>query len=92
MVYAVIPFIAMANGLSLANLSGLVSRSVGNDRHGEILGINSSIQSIAQAIPPILSGIIAAAFVATAPIIIGGVLILISSVIFITHRKRFKLS
>jgi DHA1 family tetracycline resistance protein-like MFS transporter len=58
----IMPIMAVGNGLTFANITGLVSRSVDHKIQGEILGINSSVQALAQAIPAILSGFIAAYF------------------------------
>lgn len=85
--YLVIPFVAVFNGLSLSNLNGLVSRSVGSHEQGEILGVNSSVQAVAQAIPPILSGFLAAAFITGAPIIVGAGLIFIAAIIFLVNKN-----
>lgn len=85
--YGIIPFITIFNGLSLSNLNGLISRSVGNHEQGEILGLNSSVQAAAQAIPPILSGFVAATFIAVTPIMVGAGLIFISAVIFLVNKK-----
>lgn len=54
--YMVSPFIALSQGLLSPNLQTIVSNSGGADEQGEILGINQSIQSLAQAIPPIVAG------------------------------------
>lgn len=76
------PFFAVANGLSQANITALVSRSAGQSIQGEILGINSSVQSLATAIPPIISGYLAAAFVPAASILVSAIVIFLGWVIF----------
>jgi DHA1 family tetracycline resistance protein-like MFS transporter len=92
----VTPFFAIFNGLSQANLTSLVSRSVGPERQGEILGINASVQALAQTIPPILSGYIAATVAARAPIFVSGITIILAGIIFIffaqTKKKKPALS
>lgn len=84
----VTPLFAIANGLSQANLTSLVSRSVGPKIQGEVLGINASVQALAQTIPPILSGFLAASITAVAPIAVSGVIIILSGVIFIVYVKK----
>jgi DHA1 family tetracycline resistance protein-like MFS transporter len=54
--YLLSPFIAISQGIISPNLQTIVSNSGGADEQGEILGINQSIQSLAQAIPPIVAG------------------------------------
>ncbi len=82
------PFFAMFNGLTMANITALVSRSVGPEVQGEVMGISTSVQALAQAIPPILSGYIAASLTAEAPIFVSGVVIVLSGLVFITFFKK----
>ncbi len=56
--YFILPFIAISQGLINPNASNLVSSQAGPEAQGEILGINQSVQSLAQAIPPIVAGVI----------------------------------
>jgi MFS transporter, DHA1 family, tetracycline resistance protein len=76
------PFQALFIGLTFANLGALISRSADQKIQGEVLGINASIQALAQLIPPIASGFIAAAFSASTPIIIATVIIFFAGIIF----------
>lgn len=85
--YLIAPFIAICNGLTFANLAGLISRSADQKIQGEILGINASIQALAQLIPPVLSGFIAASFSPSAPLIVASVVIIFSGVLFIVLYK-----
>lgn len=54
--YLVIPGVALTQGLASPNLSAIISNSVSADKQGETLGLQQSMQSLAQAIPPIISG------------------------------------
>jgi len=84
----VAPFFAFANGLSQANITGLISNSVGPEIQGEILGINASVAAMAQAIPAMLSGFIAASLTPSSPsIVAAGVIILGGIVFIIAYRK-----
>ncbi len=87
MLYLITPAIAVCNGLSFANLTGLISRSADQKIQGEILGINASVQALAQMIPPILSGFIAASFTPETPLIVASVVIILSGTLFITLYK-----
>lgn len=77
----VAPAIAIFNGLTLANATALVSRSVGPEIQGEVLGIDSSVQALAQAIPAIMSGYIAT-FGINVPVIVGGSVIIFGGIVF----------
>ena len=80
----------MANGLTQANITALVSRSAAQSTQGEILGINSSVQSLAMAIPPIISGYIAAAFLPEASILVSAIVIFLGWLVFLRFGKSIK--
>ena len=84
----VAPFFAFANGLSQANITGLISRSVGPERQGEILGINASVAAMAQAIPAILSGFIAAGLTPSSPTIVAAGVIILGGIIFLLAYRK----
>lgn len=86
----VVPFFAIFNGLAQANSSGLVSRSVDWTIQGEILGVNASVQALAQSIPPILSGFIAARLSPESPIIVASAVIFLAAVVFFFFYKPVK--
>jgi MFS transporter, DHA1 family, tetracycline resistance protein len=56
--YIIVPFIAIFQGLTQPNGTAIISNLVTRDKQGEILGINQSISSLAQAIPPIIAGFV----------------------------------
>jgi len=82
----VTPLFAMANGLTQANTMALLSRRSDPRLQGEVLGINAGFMSLAQAIPPLIAGVIAAVFSPAVPIIIGAGMIGIAGVFFL-HIK-----
>jgi len=79
----VVPFFSVANGLTQSNSLALISRSVGAEIQGKVMGINASIQALAQAVPPILSGYIAASITPEAPIFIASLVIIFAGILFI---------
>lgn len=86
--YLITPFFAAFNGLTQANLGGLVSRSVDARIQGEILGINSSLQALANTIPPVLASLVAASFSPAASIwVAGGVMVIGALIFMIFYRK-----
>lgn len=56
MFFVLNPFVATFQGITAPNLTSTVSSQAGPERQGEILGINQSMQSLGQAIPPIIGG------------------------------------
>ncbi len=84
----IVPFFAMFNGLSQSNLSATVSRSVGPEIQGEILGVSASVMALAQTFPPIISGYLAASIGARFPIFVSGIAIIFAGLIFVLYYKR----
>jgi DHA1 family tetracycline resistance protein-like MFS transporter len=80
--YLIPPFMAASNALSMANLTSLVSKTAGPERQGEILGLNVSLQSLANVFPPLLAGAIAARFSTETPIAIGAAICLAAWIAF----------
>ena len=91
LLYVVVPFFAISVGLTQANMTALISRSVGPTIQGEILGINGSLNALAMTIPPLISGVIAAVFAPQAPLIIASVVIITAGLYFINHLRCNKL-
>ena len=81
---AIAPVSSTFNGLSLANMGGLLSRSVPPQVQGEILGIGSSIQALANALPPLLGGFVAASFAPEAPVLAAAMTMFVAWLIFVT--------
>lgn len=85
------PFFGVFLGLSQAYLLSLVSKSVSEQQQGEVMGLNSSVTSLAQAIPPILSGFAAAAFTPATPMLIAAGSLALAGSIYHHHlviKKR----
>ncbi len=78
----VMPVVAICQGLLQPNVTALISDMGHDDSQGEILGINQSIQSLAQAIPPILAGLIASIH-SSLPIVVGSLATLLAWWIFV---------
>lgn len=77
----VAPFIAIFNGLTMANASALVSASAGQKEQGEVLGIEASVQALAQAIPAAISGYVATMGISM-PVIVGGFVVLVGALVY----------
>lgn len=57
-IYLIVPFISVFQGLTQPNSIAIISNLASSDEQGEVLGINQSIMSLAQAIPPIIAGFV----------------------------------
>lgn len=79
MLYFIAPFFAVAVGLSMANLTAAVSRRAGDGIQGEVLGINSSVNALAQAFPPLLGGLIATVASPVSALLVGATFIVFSA-------------
>jgi DHA1 family tetracycline resistance protein-like MFS transporter len=73
--YVLLPCIAIPQGLSMANLTALLSSSVKKENQGVALGINGSLSALSQGIVPLFGGIIAGVFGVSMPFLIGGLCI-----------------
>ncbi|MFA5997245.1 MAG: MFS transporter [Candidatus Paceibacterota bacterium] len=85
--YFIAPFFAVATGLSMANLTAAVSRRAGEGIQGEVMGINSSINALAQAYPPLVGGVIATIATPTATLFVGATSVAFAAYIYthVTH-------
>jgi len=86
----IVPIFAIGNGLMQANITALISQSADADVQGEVLGINSSVSALAMSIPPILSGFIAASLSPSAPIFVGGTIVMLAAAFFWFFYKPLK--
>jgi MFS family permease len=83
----IVPFFAIFNGLTTANITALVSKSAGPEVQGEVLGLNSSVQALAQSIPPVLSGYLAGTLHPDAPLMAAGITIITAGILFILYYR-----
>jgi DHA1 family tetracycline resistance protein-like MFS transporter len=81
------PFFSVCTGLTMANTNSLLSKASPPDQRGEIMGISASVQALAQSIPAILSGFIAASLAPTTPLFVASVIIIFSGVTFLWLYK-----
>lgn len=86
--YAIIPLLAIPNGLSMANMGALVSKSVSADRQGAALGINGSLMALSQGLIPLFAGVFSGALGIQAPFIAGASLVVLAWLILFVFLKR----
>jgi MFS transporter, DHA1 family, tetracycline resistance protein len=82
MVFAVQPLLAISQGLTQPNMTSVVSSLGSRDNQGEVMGIQSSVQSLAFAIPPILAGFLSGIDYRY-PIVAGAICLLLSGLVFV---------
>ncbi len=91
--YLVPPFFSLMTGLSMANISSLISSRTDKSIQGEIMGISASITALAQSFPPMVAGFVASFFSPTTPIFIAACFVFMSWIFFISeYRKKIVLS
>ena len=80
-IYFIPPFMAVGNALTFAFSSALITKVSPHNIRGEVMGINSSANALAQAIPAILAGYIATHH-ARLPVMVGGIIVIAAGVLF----------
>ncbi len=86
-IYSIIPLLAIPNGLTMANMSALVSKSVGPSKQGVALGINGSLMALAQGTIPLLAGFGSGFFGIAMPFITGSCFALASWYMLFFKKK-----
>ena len=86
LLYFILPFIAIFQGLTYPNSTAIISSLSDEKSQGEILGINQSMQSLAQSIPPIIAGIIVSINPAL-PIITASIVTFVAWIIFVVFFR-----
>jgi DHA1 family tetracycline resistance protein-like MFS transporter len=87
--YLVSPLVALSQGILSPNLQTIVSNSGQAHEQGEILGINQSVQSLAQAIPPIVAGFVVSIHM-NLPIMLASIFTFLAWITFtFYHQKKF---
>ena len=85
--YFVIPLFTAFNGLTMANMTSLISRSAEPGRQGQAMGIYSSVQSLAQVPASILVGYITTSVTSSQPLIVASVCIALGGLLFLLLFK-----
>jgi DHA1 family tetracycline resistance protein-like MFS transporter len=84
--YAILPLVSLGQGFSSPNLLSLISNKADPSVQGEILGINQSVNSFAQLLPPLIGGLIVAWDI-RAPLLVSGSIIVLAWLIFVVNRS-----
>ncbi|MEI8286253.1 MAG: MFS transporter, partial [Actinomycetes bacterium] len=88
--YLTIPFFTLFNGLTMANMSSLVSRSAEPGKQGQAMGISSSVASLAQVPASILLGYITSSITSSQPLVVAAACIYTGGILFVLlFRPKF---
>lgn len=86
--YVLLPFLTIPQGLSMANMGALISKSVSAEKQGAALGINSSLIALAQGIVPLLAGIGSGLVAIQIPFLVGSCFIATAWVFLFVLGKK----
>ncbi len=75
------PLIAISQGLTMPNITATISAQASQAEQGQILGINQSMQSLGQIIPPLIAGYVNA-LNQNLPLLMGSLLVFAGWVVF----------
>jgi DHA1 family tetracycline resistance protein-like MFS transporter len=84
----IVPLASIPNGLQQANFSAFLTKRTDEKVRGEVLGINASVNSLGQSLPPLLAGAIAAVTASYVPIVISSLVVLSAGLVFIYKVKN----
>ena len=79
---AAVTLFSLNNSITQISLNTLVSNKASGEDQGLALGTNQSVRALANAIPSMLSGVAAAAFNPSTPLIIAGLLIMVTATVY----------
>lgn len=78
LLYALAPLLSIPNGLSMANMGALISKSVSPLKQGAALGINGSLMALSQGIVPLLAGGVSSIFGLNVPFFVGTLFVILA--------------
>ena len=86
--FLIVPLASIPHGIQHANYISLLTKTTDETMRGEVLGVNASVSSLAQSLPPVFAGLLAAAFTAYVPILMAALLVMLAGVVFIFKVKK----
>lgn len=89
--YITMALVAITQGITSPNVTAMVSNLAEDSIQGEVLGINQSVQALAQTIPPIIGGL-TVSFNLNTPIILASLVVMVAwlSFLFIFSKKNLE--
>lgn len=86
LLYLLVPFVAIFQGLTQPNQISIVSSLASSENQGEILGIQQSLQSFAFTVPPVITGFLLN-FDIRLPMAFSAAITLLAGIVFIAKFK-----
>ena len=86
--FCIVPLASIPHGIQHANFISLLTKRTDEKVRGEVLGVNASVNSLGQALPPIFAGGLAVAFSAHTPLLMSSIFIMLAGLVFIFKVKR----
>ncbi len=83
-----VPFISVGIGMSMPNIKAMLSNAAQKGIQGEVLGIEQSLNSLANIFPPIIAGVIAG-INPNLPMIAAGVVVLLAWMSYVRSRRLY---
>lgn len=87
--YFSITFFAFGSGLLRPLMMGDVSRSVGNNEQGKIMGITSSIGSLAQILGPLIGGFLISQIHSRSIIVLAAAVLSLGTILVFREKKNY---
>ena len=88
LLYVIIPFLAVPQGLSMSNMSAMISKGVSAEKQGAALGINGSLLALSQGVIPVIAGLATSLISVRVPFMIGSFVILMAWCNLFVFTKR----
>lgn len=87
-IFFISPFLALAWGSTMANMSSLLSQTASPKIMGEVMGINTSVGALASMIVPVIAGSIAQSHGVGVAAAMAGVMLAITGAYFVIYAKH----
>lgn len=88
--YTLVPLLAIPQGLSMANMGSLISKSVSMDKQGAALGINGSLMALSQGVIPLLAGLASGSIGIYMPFVAGSIFVFFAWFVLFLFSKENK--
>ena len=83
----ILPFVSLAQGVTTPNIITMISNSASVQDQGEILGINQSVQAVGFAVPPVIAGCISTLDYRL-PIVMGSIFVATAWLIHLIYFRK----
>ena len=84
----IVPIASIPNGIQMANFSSMLTKRTDEKMRGEVLGINTSVNSLGQSLPPLFAGAIAAYTASYVPVLLAAFTVFCAGFVFIYKVKK----